>query len=67
MSTLTINKETVKELLSDFPEKFAIGDFIDRIIIASKLDKALEQLDSGEYLTESQLDDEIKKWDSRLV
>ncbi len=63
MSTLVINKETVKGLLVDFPENFAIDDFIDRIIIASKLEKALEQLDKGEYLTEEQLDEEIKKWD----
>lgn len=63
MSILVINKETVKGVLGDFPENFAIDDFIDRIIIASKLDKALDQLDKGEYLTEEELDEEIKKWD----
>ena len=62
MATLILNQNIVKGVLGNFPETFTMDEFIARVIIASKLDKALEQLDKGEYLTEEELDEEIKKW-----
>ena len=60
MSTLVIDKETIQGVFSDFPKDVVIE--VDQIIIAAKLDKALDQLDKGEYLTSEELDEEIKKW-----
>jgi len=63
MDTLVIDKEKIMEMLVDFPDSVKIEDFIDKIIITAKIDKALDQLNNGEYLTSEELDEEIKKWE----
>jgi hypothetical protein len=60
---LVINKEKINKMLIDFPEIVVIEDFVDRIIIAAKIEKALTQFENGEYITEEELDEEIKKWE----
>ena len=62
MDKLTIEKEKLREILADFPEKVDLEDFINQIIIVGKIEKAREQFENGEYLTEEELDKEIKKW-----
>jgi guanylate kinase len=62
MGTLVIEKEKIQEMLNKAPDNINIDDFIDEIIITAKIEKALEQLANGEYLTSEQLDEEIKKW-----
>ncbi|CAN5257446.1 hypothetical protein BH09BAC6_BH09BAC6_06410 [soil metagenome] len=37
-------------------------DFIDHIIIKAKIEKALEQVEKGEYMTSEDLDEEIENW-----
>jgi predicted transcriptional regulator len=63
MDALVIEKEKIKEMLSEFPENVVIEDFIDRIIITAKIEKALDQFEKGDYMTSEELDEEIKKWD----
>jgi hypothetical protein len=63
MSGLVIEKEKIKEMLSEFPDNVIIEDFIDRIIITAKIEKALDQVEKGDYMTSEELDEEIKKWD----
>jgi len=58
-----LDKGKIMEMLIDFPKDVKIDDFIDRIIITAKIEKALDQLDKGEYLTSEELDEEIKKWE----
>ena len=62
MDSLTISKERILEILKEFPDSVTIDDFIDRLIITAKIEKAREQFENGEYLTEEEFDDEIKKW-----
>ena len=62
MDTLVIEKEKIKEMLNEFPDSVIIEDFIDRIIIRAKIEQALNQINEGEYMTEEELDEEIKKW-----
>jgi len=62
MGTLVIEKGKIQEMLNKAPDNINIDDFIDEIIITAKIEKALEQLANGEYLTSEQLDEEIKKW-----
>ena len=58
-----MGKEKIMEMLVDFPDDVRIDDFIDRMIIAAKIDKALGQLNNGEYMTSEELDEEIKRWE----
>ena len=60
--SLVIDKEKIQELLDSAPDHVVIDDFIDQLIVSAKIEKALDQLANGQYLTSEQLDDEIKKW-----
>ena len=62
MGTLVIEKVKIQEMLNNSPANIIINDFIDQIIITAKIEKALEQLANGQYLTSEQLDEEINKW-----
>ncbi len=62
MGNLVIDKEKIQELLDNAPDHVVIDDFIDQLIVSAKIEKALDQLANGQYLTSEQLDDEIKKW-----
>ena len=62
MGNLVIDKEKIQELLDSSPDHVVIDDFIDQLIVSAKIEKALDQLANGQYLTSEQLDDEIKKW-----
>jgi hypothetical protein len=44
------------------PNNIFIDDFIEQIIVSAKIEKALDQLANGQFLTSEQLDEEIKKW-----
>ncbi len=63
MDALVLDKERIMEMLCEFPQNVIIEDFIDRIIITAKIEKALDQFENGEYMTSEELDEEIKKWD----
>ena len=62
MENLIIEKGKIRELLDNAPDSIIIEDFIDQIIISAKIEKALDQLDKGQFLTSEQLDEEIEKW-----
>jgi len=62
VGTLIIEKEKIQELLDNAPDSIIIDDFIDQIIISAKIEKALDQLANGQFLTSEQLDEEIEKW-----
>ena len=62
MGALVIEKEKIQELLDSAPDNVVIDDFIDQIIISAKIEKALDQLANGQFLTSEQLDEEIEKW-----
>jgi hypothetical protein len=62
MGTLIIEKEKIQELLNKSPDCVVIDDFIDQIIITAKIEKALDQLANGQYMTSEELDKEIEKW-----
>jgi hypothetical protein len=62
MGALIIEKEKIQELLDSAPDSVVIDDFIDQIIISAKIEKALDQLANGQFLTSEQLDEEIEKW-----
>ena len=62
METLIIDKEKIQDLLDNAPAHIVIDDFIGQLIISAKIEKALDQLENGQFLTSEQLDEEIEKW-----
>lgn len=50
--------ETVKEL----PQEFDLEELIERLVLAEKVEKGLQQIDKGQTLSHEQVKDMIKKW-----
>lgn len=57
-----LNKQQLKETLERFPEEFLLEDLIDELILLDKIDKAENQSELGEVLTERNLQKEMKRW-----
>lgn len=47
---------------NEFKEEWLKKEFIDRNITPTKIEKALDQLANGQYMTSEELDEEIKRW-----
>ncbi|MBB5396273.1 hypothetical protein [Mucilaginibacter sp. AK015] len=58
-----LTKDKVKELVDHMPDTFSVDDLIEQIIILQKIEIARKQIETGEFLTEEELDAEIEKWD----
>ena len=57
-----ITKEKLKEQIDKLPDSFSIEELIDRLIFIDKLEKRIQQSESGEVVNEDQLKEEMKKW-----
>ena len=57
-----ITKEKLKEHIDKLPDSFSIEELIDRLIFIDKLEKRIQQSESGEVVSEDQLKEEMKKW-----
>ena len=50
--------ETVKEL----PLEFDLEELIERLVLAEKVEKGLQQIDSGKTISHQQVKEIVKKW-----
>jgi predicted transcriptional regulator len=57
-----LTKTKLKEQIEKFPEEFSIDELIDRLILIEKIEEGIRQSESGEVISEAELDNEIKKW-----
>lgn len=57
-----ITKTKLKEQIENFPEQFSIDDLIERLILVEKIEKGKSQSENDEVLSESEFDEEMKKW-----
>lgn len=57
-----LTKSKVISELNNLPDKFSIDDLIERLILVEKVDKGLKQIETGDVVSEAELDYEIKKW-----
>jgi len=57
-----LTKEKIKELVDHMPETFSVDDLVGKIILLQKIEKAKEQVRNGDFLTEEEMDDEIRSW-----
>ena len=62
MKALTLNKECILRIINDFPQEGILEDLIDQVILTAKIETARERVKNGEYLTEKELDEEMKSW-----
>lgn len=57
-----LNKDKVKELVDHMPETFSVDDIVEEIILMQKIEIARNQIQSGDFLTDEELDKDIDKW-----
>jgi hypothetical protein len=59
---MVITKGELQHILDAMPDKVDVEEVFDKILISAKIEQALDQLASGQFLTSEQLDEEIEKW-----
>lgn len=57
-----ITKKQLTVTLEKLPEEFSIEDLIDKLILLDKIEKAEKESESGEKISEAELEKEIEKW-----
>lgn len=57
-----ITKAKLKEQLEHLPEEFTIDELVERLILIEKVERGYQQSESGHYVSESDLDNEMEKW-----
>ena len=57
-----ISKSQLKQCIEFLPESFTLNELIKRLALISKIDLGNEQSEKGETLSESEVDEEMKKW-----
>jgi predicted transcriptional regulator len=57
-----MNKEKLIAIINDMPQDFELEVLMDRLIFIEKVEKGLEQLESGNTLTHEQVKERVKQW-----
>ncbi|MBL6964740.1 MAG: hypothetical protein ISR55_13030 [Bacteroidetes bacterium] len=57
-----LTKKSLKEQIDKFPDQFSIEDLIEQLILIEKIETGNKQSENGEVISETELDNEIKKW-----
>ncbi len=57
-----ISKSQLKQCIEFLPESFTLNELMERLVLISKIDLGNEQSKKGETLSESEVDEEVKKW-----
>ena len=57
-----LTKSKLREQIETFPEEFLIDELVERLILVEKIDRGNKQSEKGEFISESELDNEIEKW-----
>lgn len=57
-----LTKVRLKEQLDKFPDEFSIDELVEKIILIEKIETGLKQSESGEVISEIEMENEIEKW-----
>ena len=57
-----MNKEKVIATINDMPQDFDMEILMEKLIFIEKVEKGLEQLNSGNMLTHKQVKQRVKQW-----
>lgn len=58
----TIEKSKVLEYIKELPEQFSVNEMMERIVLLSKIDRALKQVENGETVPHEQVVEKFNKW-----
>ena len=57
-----MNKEKLMATINDMPQDFELEVLMERLVFIEKVEKGLEQLESGNTFTHEQVRQKIKAW-----
>jgi len=57
-----LTKTRLKEQIEKFPEEFSLDDLIENLILLEKIETGNKQSENGCVISESEMENEIKKW-----
>lgn len=57
-----LNKSIVRKTIDACPDNFTIDEFIDKLIFMDKVEEGNRQSESGEKISEAELEKEMEKW-----
>lgn len=59
---MQITKEIVQKIVDHLPAKVDIDTLFEELLLVAKLEESKNQIKNGEFLTDKELDQEIKSW-----
>ena len=59
---MQITKEIVQKIVDHLPAKVNIDILFEELLLVAKLEESKNQIKNGEFLTDEELDQEIKSW-----
>jgi Zn-dependent alcohol dehydrogenase len=57
-----LTKANVLKTITRFPDHFSIDELVDKMILLDKVEKGIQQADSGKVISEKDLDKLIEEW-----
>jgi hypothetical protein len=57
-----MKKETVIGTVNELPEKFELDELIEKLLFVEKVEKGLQQLDTGKTKTHSEVKKIVEGW-----
>ena len=55
-------KNVVLDTINNFPERFSMDDLFEKMYVIEKIENGLSQSKNNQTISETELDEEIKKW-----
>ena len=57
-----MKKSTIIHTLNEFPKKFNLDEFLERLIVIQKIDEGLEDAKAGNTITHEKVKKLVAKW-----
>ena len=57
-----MEKDTVLAMVNQLPSKFELEDLIEKLILIETIEAGDKQIDKGEFYTQEQMEERVKKW-----
>jgi|GEM_PF-1454200 len=54
------------QAINELPEKFHVDVLMEKLMVIEAIEKGISDARSGKTLSESQLDEDMKKWNDRM-
>lgn len=57
-----LTKTNVIKTITRFPDSFSIDELVDKMILLDKIEKGIQDADSGKVISEEEVDKKIEEW-----